>query len=60
MCQPYPTRVQVVADVPGAYRAAWARLAAARGLRLSPHARLALEGTAPERIIMDVSAAEGR
>ncbi|GFR49687.1 hypothetical protein Agub_g11836, partial [Astrephomene gubernaculifera] len=44
----------VIADTAGAYRRAWGRVAASRGLRLHPHARLAMHNTAPERIIMDV------
>ena len=45
----------VVADTQGAYLQAWRDVAAARGLPLSPHARVNLHGTCPERIIMDVS-----
>ncbi|GLC42989.1 hypothetical protein PLESTB_000279100 [Pleodorina starrii] len=44
----------VVADTAGAYRRAWATVAAARGLPLHPLARLSMHNTAPERIIMDV------
>ncbi|EFJ47472.1 hypothetical protein VOLCADRAFT_61265 [Volvox carteri f. nagariensis] len=48
----------VIADTAGAYRRAWRRVAAERGLPLHPLARLSMHNTAPERIIMDVNGLE--
>lgn len=46
----------IIANTHGAYVSAWRKLAEARGLPLPRHARLSMHATAPERIIMDVSA----